>query len=102
MNVKEYAENIVKEICEAYERGELEEWVDDQLDIDFDTWDDETFYNAEIFVTYGGPTAWVDVASKRKVFVHFGSEQAECDIPDEEVTALEEYARFLFMSEVSI
>ena len=87
--MEKYAENIANEIHGAWERGELEEWVDDQLGVDFDT--------MELIVTYGGPTAWVDIRTGN-VFAHYGSNEAKCAIPDDEREALEDYVRFLSLA----
>lgn len=92
-----YAEHIAKEI-EAYASGAIKEngeilglydWINDVLDFEFIVDSRKCYASAKIYVTLGGPTAWIDTAAKA-VKLTWGGNYAEYPITEDAAEELDD------------
>lgn len=55
------ANRIFDDLRQAFEAGTLDEWIEEEaLDIEYTLDGQRNFIGATIYVTLGGPTAWID------------------------------------------
>ena len=106
---KEYAQNIANELKALYnmdddEREKLEEdgepsdiygYIADALDVEYTLDSNRELIGVRLYVTLGGPTAWIDTRNGEAVCA-WGGDKESAWIPSEICDEINEYFAELF------
>jgi hypothetical protein len=86
---KYQAEAVLKELTEHYETGNLFEYTEDVLDVNYLVNSDKTFKAVKLLVAFGGPNIWIDTETGF-IEVYWGNDIAKRAIPSNIQEAINE------------
>ena len=91
----EYCQGVAADVEEAWESGELSEWLDQALEVEVISTLDWTYRGAHVYVTLGGPSVYVDTECGSVILTHSGG-YADWDIYGRAVDGLDELIEEIF------
>lgn len=80
--LEEMVHSVLEDLEEAYNEGNLYEWLDDALDVEYTKNLNNYFIGSRIAVALGGPGIYVDTRSG-SIEGYWGNNFARIPIPDE-------------------
>lgn len=88
-NVQSQVDAVFNSLIEAYESGDLYEWIDDVLDVKYMVDGDLNYVGVRLMVTFGGPTIYVDTFC-RQIQGYWWGDEATREIYSEVADELDE------------
>lgn len=88
---QQYVESTARDIEEAVNTGNLYEYLEDALDIEYRCDSRKEYRSVQIALTIGGPSVYIDTANNR-VELYWGGQSAFAGLSAEAVSAIDDWA----------